>query len=75
VAAFTPSVLAGPASFVLHGAAWDPVSRARLNLGRHFGVPWVFRRATAALTINGGYEVSMTSARITYGRARFSPRT
>jgi ABC-2 type transport system permease protein len=60
VAAFTPfpSVLAGPASFVLHGSSVGSGVLAR-SLAiwacvTALAVWWVFRRATSALTINGG---------------------
>ena len=60
VAAVTPfpSVLAGPASFVLPAPIVTPGELAR-NLAiwcgvTAFAVWWVFRRAATALTINGG---------------------
>ena len=60
VAAFTPfpSVLAGPASFVLHGSSVGSGVLARglaiWAAVTALAVWWVFRRATSALTINGG---------------------
>jgi len=59
-AVFTPfpSVLAGPASFVLPGGGvgLDVLARSLAIWGgvTALGVGWVFRRATSALTINGG---------------------
>jgi len=59
-AAFTPfpTLLAGPASFVLRDALITPIALAR-DLAIWSGVTalavtWMFRRATSALTINGG---------------------
>ena len=59
-AAFTPfpSVLAGPAAFVLHGSSAGSGVLAS-NLAIWSGVTalavwWVFRRAMSALTVNGG---------------------
>ena len=53
-----PSVLAGPASFVLPGGGVgsDVLARSLAIWGgvTALGVGWVFRRATSALTINGG---------------------
>jgi ABC-2 type transport system permease protein len=60
VAAFTPfpSLLAGPASFVLHGSSVGAGALARglaiWAAVTALAVWWVFRRATSALTINGG---------------------
>jgi ABC-type uncharacterized transport system permease subunit len=60
VAAFTPfpSVLAGPASLVLHGSSVGSGALVRsLTIWAGLtalAVWWVFRRATSKLTINGG---------------------
>jgi ABC-type uncharacterized transport system permease subunit len=60
IAAFTPFpvLLAGPASFVLENGSVAPGALAR-NLGiwsclTGVAVSWTFRRATTAMTINGG---------------------
>jgi hypothetical protein len=51
-------VLAGPASFVLHGSsAGSGVLAGNLAIWAcvtALGVWWVFRRAISALTVNGG---------------------
>jgi ABC-2 type transport system permease protein len=53
-----PSVLGGPASFVLDGAGVDAAalawSLAMWGGVTALGVWWVFRRAVTALTVNGG---------------------
>jgi len=60
LAPFTPfpSILAGPASFVLHRSSAEAGVHARtLSIWAcvtAVAVCWVFRRATSALTINGG---------------------
>ena len=59
-ATFTPfpSLLAGPASFVLPGGGVGPdvlASRLAIWAGvTTLALGWVFRRATSALTVNGG---------------------
>jgi viologen exporter family transport system permease protein len=60
LAPFTPfpSILAGPASFVLHRSSAEAGVHARaLSIWAcvtAVAVCWVFRRATSALTVNGG---------------------
>jgi ABC-2 type transport system permease protein len=60
LAPFTPfpSILAGPASFVLHRSSAEAGVHARTlaiwACVTAVAVCWVFRRATSALTVNGG---------------------
>jgi ABC-type uncharacterized transport system permease subunit len=59
-AAFTPfpTVLADPASFMLRAGGTDAatlaVTLALWGAATGAGVQWLFRRAAAALTVNGG---------------------